>query len=109
MSRRTNMEIVESKRSELTQALANNNAVVQTLAPEQQENFKKNFLEFASQDYLLNTIEPKEIIRFAVNVTKLGLDIAPSSNEVYIIPFDTKVNGTKVMLPQAMSQNNYPT
>ena len=105
-NRRTNIQIIEDKRGELTVALTNNNAVIQTLAPEQQENFKKNFLEFASQDYLLSTIEPKEVIRFAVNVTKLGLDIAPSSNEVYIIPFDTKVNGTKVMLPQAIIPYN---
>lgn len=102
MSRRTNLQIIEDKRQELTQALQNNNSVVLTLLPEQQENFKRNFLEFASQEYLLNTIETKEIIRFAVNVTKLGLDIAPSSSEVYIIPFDTKINGTKVMLPQAI-------
>ena len=100
--RRTNFQIIEDKRGELSQALASNNAVIQTLAPEQQEKFKKNFLEFASQDYLLSTIEPKEIIRFAVNVTKIGLDIAPSSNEVYIIPFDTKVNNAKVVLPQAI-------
>jgi len=100
--RRTNLQIIEAKRAELTTALQTHTAVVQTLAPEQQENFKKNFLEFASQEYLLNTIEPKEIIRFAVNVTKLGLDIAPSSNEVYIIPFDTKINNQKVMLPQAI-------
>jgi hypothetical protein len=106
MSRRTQLQIVEDKRGELSTALANSNAVIQTLAPEQQDKFKKNFLEFASQDYLLNTIEPKEIIRFAVNVTKLGLDIAPSSNEVYIIPFDTKINGTKVMLHQAIIPYN---
>jgi len=102
MARRTNLQIVEDKRGELAQALNNNNAVIQTLAPEQQETFKKNFLEFASQEYLLSVVEPKEIIRFAVNITKIGLDIAPSSNEVYIIPFDTKINGTKVMLPQAI-------
>jgi hypothetical protein len=101
-NRRTNAQILEDKREELKRALSINAAIVQTLAPEQQESFKKNFLEFASQDYLLNTIEPKEIIRFAVNVTKLGLDIAPSSNEVYIIPFDTKVNGNGIV-------NDYPS
>lgn len=107
MSRRTNLQIVEEKRNELSLALTSNKEVVQTLATQQQqEDFKKNFLEFASQDYLLSVIEPKEIIRFAVNVTKIGLNIAPSSNEVYIIPFDTKVNGTKVMLPQAIIPYN---
>ena len=106
MARRTNIQIIEDKRAELTQALSQNNAVISTLAPEQQEKFRKNFLEFASQEYLLSVVEPKEIIRFAVNVTKLGLDIAPSSNEVYIIPFDTKINGQKVMLPQAIIPYN---
>jgi recombinational DNA repair protein RecT len=90
LSRRTNLQIVEDKREELKLAIQRNNTVINTLAAGQQDRFRKNFLEFASQDYLLNTINTKEIIRFAVNITKLGLDIAPSSNEVYIIPFDTK-------------------
>ncbi|WP_294963419.1 recombinase RecT [Sulfurimonas sp.] len=106
MSKRINLQIIEDKRDELSNALSVNNVIVQTLAKEQQEDFKKNFLEFASQDYLLSVVEPKEIIRFAVNITKIGLSIAPSANEVYIIPFDTKVNGTKVMLPQAIIPMN---
>jgi len=104
--RRTNLQMLNDKRGELETALVENSAVVQTLAPEQQESFKKNFLEFANQEYLLSVVEAKEIIRFAVNVTKIGLDIAPSSQEVYIIPFDTKVNGQKVMLPQAIIPYN---
>ena len=106
MSPKANLQVVENKRGELTVALNNNNAIIQTLPEHQQENFKKNFLEFASQEYLLTTIEPKEIIRFAVNITKLGLDISPSSNEVYIIPFDTKINDQKIMLPQAIIPYN---
>jgi len=101
-TRRTQLQILEDKRAELTKAITANNAVIQTLESEQQDRFRKNFVEFASQEYLLNTIEVREIIRFAVNVTKIGLDIAPSSNEVYIIPFDTKINNQKVMLPQAI-------
>lgn len=104
--RRTNLQIVEDKRKELSQAIVANNAIIQTLAPELQEDFKKNFLEFASQDYLLSAIEPREVIRFAVNITKIGLSIAPSANEIYIIPYDTKVNGKKVMLPQAIIPMN---
>lgn len=96
------LQVLNTNRDKLSAALKSNESVIATLAPEQQENFKKNFLEFASQEYLLSVVEPKEIIRFAVNITKIGLDIAPSSKEVYIIPYYTKINDQKVMLPQAI-------
>jgi hypothetical protein len=55
-----------------------------------QEAFKNNFLELATQDYLLSIVDVKELVRFATIVTKTGLDISPSSKEVYIIPFIQK-------------------
>lgn len=45
------------------------------------------FFELATQDYLLSIVDVKELVRFATIVTKTGLDISPSSKEVYIIPF----------------------
>ena len=100
--RRTNLQLLDAKRQELTDGLALYKQFLDVIPVAKQEQFKKNFLELATQDYLLSIVEVKEIIRFAANVTKTGLDIAPSSKEVYIIPFDTKVNGQKIMLPQAI-------
>lgn len=97
-----NMALLENKRKELIQGLANSKEHVDLIPVEKQESFKNNFLELATQDYLLSIVDVKELVRFATYITKVGLDIAPSSKEVYIIPFDTKVNNQKVMLPQAI-------
>lgn len=106
VQRRTQLQIVDDKRKELSSGLEKYKQFLEIIPVEKQENFKKNFLELATQDYLLSIIDIKEIIRFTANVTKIGLDIAPSSNEVYIIPFDTKINGQKIMLPQAIIPYN---
>ena len=106
VQRRTQLQIVNDKRKELSTGLEKYKQFLEVIPVDKQENFKKNFLELATQDYLLSIIDVKEIIRFAANVTKIGLDIAPSSNEVYIIPFDTKINKQKVMLPQAIIPYN---
>ncbi len=97
-----NMALLENKRKELIQGLANSKEYVDLIPVEKQESFKNNFLELATQDYLLSIVDVKELVRFTAYITKVGLDIAPSSKEVYIIPFDTKVNTQKVMLPQAI-------
>ena len=97
-----NMALLENKRKELIQGLANSKEHVDLIPVDKQESFKNNFLELATQDYLLSIVDVKELVRFTAYITKVGLDIAPSSKEVYIIPFDTKVNNQKVMLPQAI-------
>ncbi|MDX9798465.1 MAG: hypothetical protein RBT05_06380 [Bacteroidales bacterium] len=97
-----NMALLENKRKELIQGLANSKKYVDLIPVDKQESFKNNFLELATQDYLLSIVDVKELVRFTAYITKVGLDIAPSSKEVYIIPFDTKVNNQKVMLPQAI-------
>ena len=97
-----NMALLENKRKELIQGLANSKEHVDLIPVDKQESFKNNFLELATQDYLLSIVDVKELVRFTAYITKVGLDIAPSSKEVYIIPFDTKVNTQKVMLPQAI-------
>lgn len=101
-TRRTNLQILEDKRNELVKGLIDYKQFLDVIPANKQEQFKKNFLELATQDYLLSIVDTKELVRFATNVTKTGLDIAPASKEVYIIPFDTKVNGQKIMLPQAI-------
>jgi hypothetical protein len=101
-TRRTNLQILDDKRNELTQALEANAHLLKPIPVEKQEQFKENFLELVTQDFLINTINAKEIISFAVNVSKIGLNINPAYKEVYIVPFNTKVNGQKIMLPQAI-------
>ena len=101
-TRRTNLQILEDKRNELAAALQKNSHLLKPIPVEKQEQFRENFLELATQDYLISCISAKEIISFAVNVSKIGLNINPAYKEVYIVPFNTKVNGQKVMLPQAI-------
>ena len=102
VAKQPNMALLENKRKELIQGLANSKEYVDLIPVDKQESFKNNFLELATQDYLLSIVDVKELVRFTAYITKVGLDIAPSSKEVYIIPFDTKVNTQKVMLPQAI-------
>ena len=101
-NRRTNLQILDDKRKELGEGLIKYKQYLDVIPVNKQEQFKNNFLELATQDYLLSIVDVKELVRFATYITKVGLDIAPSSKEVYIIPFDTKVNNQKVMLPQAI-------
>ncbi|WP_323651822.1 hypothetical protein [Aliarcobacter butzleri] len=101
-NRRTNLQILDDKRKELGEGLIKYKHYLDVIPVNKQEQFRNNFLELATQDYLLSIVDTKELVRFASNVTKTGLDISPSSKEVYIIPFDTKVNNIKVMLPQAI-------
>lgn len=100
--RRTQLQILDDRRNELANGLKTYKQFLEVIPVNKQEQFKRNFLELCTQDYLLSIIDTKELIRFAVNITKTGLDIAPSSKEVYIIPFDTLVNKVKTMLPQAI-------
>ena len=102
VAKQPNMALLENKRKELIQGLANSKEYVDLIPVDKQESFKNNFLELATQDYLLSIVDVKELVRFTAYITKVGLDIAPSSKEVYIILFDTKVNNQKVMLPQAI-------
>ena len=101
-NRRTNQQILDDKRKELGDGLVKYKQYLDVIPAAKQEQFKNNFLELATQDYLLSIVDTKELVRFATIITKTGLDISPSSKEVYIIPFDTKVNSQKVMLPQAI-------
>ena len=101
-NRRSNLQILDDKRKELGDGLVKYKQYLDVIPVNKQEQFRNNFLELATQDYLLSIVDTKELVRFATIITKTGLDISPSSKEVYIIPFDTKVNNNKVMLPQAI-------
>lgn len=102
MQTNNNVSIVEQGRNQLAQALLQNSDLVQTLPVEQQDKFKQNFLDMATQDYLIQTIDPREIIRFTISLTRAGLSINPADKEVYVVPFNTEVRKQKVMLPQAI-------
>ncbi len=101
-NRRTELQILDDRRDTLTKGLITYKQFLEVIPVNKQDQFKKNFLELCTQDYLLSNVNVKELIRFAVNVSKTGLDISPSSKEVYIVPFDTLVNKVKTMLPQAI-------
>lgn len=94
--------VITQNKNRLARALDENNCLLQSIPVENQQEFRENFLELASNDYLVSAIDLEEIIRFAVNITKLGLNVNPAYKEVYIVPFYTKVRDRKVMLPQAI-------
>jgi len=98
----TQLTILEQNKQHLLQTLQTSNQMLQALEPEKQEEFKSNFLELASNDYLIGAVQPKELLQFCLGITKLGLNINPAYKEVYVIPFKTKVRNSQVMLPQAI-------
>ena len=98
----TENSIIELRRNELIQSLENNKDLVMSVPEKFRGNFKQSFLELGSQEYLLSKISPREITRFAARLAGTGLSINPVDKEVYILPFDTKINDQKVMVPQAV-------
>ena len=94
--------IVEQNKQLLGQTLQSSAQLLQTLDAEKQEEFRSNFLELASNDYLVGAVAPRELMQFCVGVTKLGLNINPAYKEVYVVPFSTKVRNSYTMLPQAI-------
>ena len=98
----TQLTILEQNKQYLSRTLQESAQVLQMLDADKQEEFKNNFLELASNDYLLGAVQPKELIQFCIGVTKLGLNINPAYKEVYVIPFNTKVRNSHLMLPQAI-------
>ena len=60
------------------------------LTPEQEQDFKNNFLALAQNSYLIEKIPTKEILKTAVTATELGININPTFKECYILPFGTK-------------------
>ena len=98
----TQLTILEQNKQLLRQTLQTSAQLLSTLDAEKQEEFRSNFLELASNDYLVGAVAPRELIQFCISVTKLGLNINPAYKEVYVVPFSTKVRNSKLMLPQAI-------
>jgi hypothetical protein len=98
----TQLTIIEQNKQFLAKSLQSSAQLLQTLDADTQEEFKANFLEIASNDYLVGAVQPKELIQFCIGITKLGLNINPAYKEVYIVPFKTKVRNSQIMLPQAI-------
>lgn len=96
------MTIQQQNQNALNGALAQNQQLLSILDGKKADDFKNNFLELASNDYLVGAVAPKELMTFCLNITKLGININPVYKEVYIIPFKTKVRNSTVMLPQAI-------
>ena len=98
----TAIAIYAQRREELKKAIEKNRELLTILPPRKQEEFKKNFVELANNDYLLNNTNINLVVKLAIDLTKIGLDINPFKKEVYIVPFETKINNQKMMVPQAI-------
>ena len=98
----TESSVIEARRNELLQSLGNNQDILISVPEKFRGNFKQSFVELASQEHLLSKISAREIIRFAAKLSGTGLSINPMDKEVYILPFDTKIDNQKVMVPQAV-------
>jgi hypothetical protein len=102
----TAITTLRERKNALMKAVQSNIKLLETLPEDKQGEFKSNFMELATNDYLMGLVAPKELFKFALDVTKMGININPIAGECYIIPFDTKINGTKVMIPQAVLPDN---
>jgi len=96
------LQIYAQRKKELVEVLNRYADLLQDLTPRQQDEFKKNFLELVNNEYLLEKVDKRFILKLAIDLTKTGLNINPFNKEVYIVPFETKVANQKLMLPQAI-------
>lgn len=96
---------IEENKRKLVTALESNHKLLLDRLPDdsQQQAFKENFLELAENDYLIKEVEPKHILTFALNVSKLGININPIYKEAYILPFNVKNKG---MMPTLVMPKN---
>jgi len=100
------LAVIRERKTELAKVAKANEALLNTLPESKRDEFKANFMELAQNDYLMQKIAPKEILKFAIDITKVGVNINPIAKECYILPFDTKIGDQKVMIPQAVFPDN---
>ena len=100
----TQLTIIEQNKQYLQEALSTSETMLQLLDNNKKKEFRNNFLELASNDYLLASVNPAILVKFAVSITILGLNINPVYKEVYLVPYNTQIrkNEPKMMLPQAI-------
>jgi len=103
---------IETNKKALTAALESNSSIIVDRLPTQkeQQDFKENFLELAENSYLMEKVDPKHILTFALNVSKLGININPVYKEAYIVPFNVKDKGmmpTLIIPKQGIRQIAY--
>ena len=96
------LQVYKERKQELSKVLEAHKSLLQDLSPRLQDKFKSNFLELVHNDYLLNNVDKRLILKLAIDLTKIGLDINPFAKEVYIVPFKTKINNQTIMIPQAI-------
>ncbi len=87
--------IVQNKQR-LAAVVSQNTELLTPLTQDQQQEFKENFYGLAVQEYLMKSIDPKEILQVAINATVLGLSVNPVHGECYILPF----KGKAAIVPQ---------
>lgn len=103
---------IEKNKKALSATLTANEKLIMDRLPgeQEQQDFRENFLELAESDYLIEKVDPKHILTFALNVSKLGININPIYKEAYIVPFQVKNKGmmpTLIMPKQGIRQIAY--
>ena len=58
--------------------------------------FRANLSELAYNNYLMSEVAPRHILKMAIDLTTMGLNINPRMNQVSIVPFNVKGVSGKV-------------
>ena len=99
MSIQKALTVAKQYKEQLQGALKSNEQFLAPLDNKKKKEFVDNFLELSTQKYLLDNVDTTMLIKLAIDLTKIGLDINPFKKEVYIIPFETKIAGISVKVP----------
>lgn len=99
MSIQKALTVANQYKAQLQEALKVNEQFLAPLDDKKKKEFVDNFLELSTQKYLLDNVDTTMLIKLAIDLTKIGLDINPFKKEVYIIPFETKIAGINVKVP----------
>jgi hypothetical protein len=91
--------IIDENRTKLAEAIENNKEIIK-FNSNLKDKFVENFLELGIQQYLLSQVDINALVKLCIDLTKVGFNINPFKKEVYIIPFEVKINKeTKIKVP----------
>ncbi len=86
-------ETIQQRQEIILKGLSNPfiKSLMSEMTAQEQINFKNNLLELgANAKFLLEKVEPKRIVKLALDLTKDGFNINPYFREVSIVPFKIK-------------------
>lgn len=86
-----------TSKNDLSTVLKGGENALQRLDEDKKEEFKKNFIELWSNEYLIKSANATELLDFCIQVSNIGLSVNPWHKQVYILPFNQKgQNGKKL-------------